>query len=224
MRRAGTRGFTLIELLVVIAILTLLAAILFPVLAQARNAARGISCLSKLKQLGLAHQMYTQDHEDTLPRWYVPGPDSMPRIWTDFLRPYYRDPALLREALALLGEGRPAGWVADYALCAWGPGGDGSAQRPYYRWPGALTVPRDGARPMRRAEVLRPGEVLQIAEGYTLRLGRTVSSAVLWGRHRNGGFNGAFVDGHVGWISERQWARVGWDARGYFRAISAADR
>jgi prepilin-type processing-associated H-X9-DG protein len=77
---------------------------------------------------------------------------------------------------------------------------------------------------MRAAEVLRPGEVLQIAEGYALRLGRTVSSAVLWGRHRNGGFNGAFVDGHVGWISEQQWGRVGRDARGYFRAISAADR
>jgi prepilin-type processing-associated H-X9-DG protein len=77
---------------------------------------------------------------------------------------------------------------------------------------------------MQGAEVVRPAEVLQIAEGYTLHSGVTVSSAVVHGRHRSGGINGAFVDGHAGWISDRQWSRVGRDARGYFRAISAADR
>jgi prepilin-type N-terminal cleavage/methylation domain-containing protein/prepilin-type processing-associated H-X9-DG protein len=224
MRRAGTRGFTLIELLVVIAILTLLAAILFPVLAQARNAARRVSCLAKLKQLGLAHGLYVQDHDDTLPCWHYAGPWNELRVWTDYLRPYYRHPALLQEALPLPSDPRPAGWVSDYALCAWGPGGKGTAQEPYYRWPGALTAPREGARPMRGAEVRRPAEVMQFGEGYTLRTGGTVSSAVLWGRHRNRGFNGAFVDGHVGWVSDRQWTRIGWDARGYFRAVSAADR
>jgi prepilin-type N-terminal cleavage/methylation domain-containing protein/prepilin-type processing-associated H-X9-DG protein len=60
-------GFTLIELLVVIAIIAILAAILFPVFAQAREKARATTCLSNLKQVGLALQMYAQDHEETLP-------------------------------------------------------------------------------------------------------------------------------------------------------------
>jgi len=60
------RGFTLIELLVVIAIIAILAAILFPVFAQAREKARAISCLSNTKQLGLAAMMYTEDYDETL--------------------------------------------------------------------------------------------------------------------------------------------------------------
>src|ERR1019366_244291 len=59
------RGFTLIELLVVIAIIAILAAILFPVFAQARENARKISCVSNLKQIGTAEIMYKQDYEET---------------------------------------------------------------------------------------------------------------------------------------------------------------
>lgn len=61
------KGFTLIELLVVIAIIAILAAILFPVFAQAREKARAISCLSNQKQIGLGLMMYLQDYDETFP-------------------------------------------------------------------------------------------------------------------------------------------------------------
>ncbi len=66
------KGFTLIELLVVIAIIAILAAILFPVFAQAREKGRQTACLSNLKQIGLALQQYTQDYDGVYPnhnRW-----------------------------------------------------------------------------------------------------------------------------------------------------------
>jgi prepilin-type N-terminal cleavage/methylation domain-containing protein len=60
-------AFTLIELLVVIAIIAILAAILFPVFAQAREQARKATCLSNMKQIGLGMQMYVQDYDETFP-------------------------------------------------------------------------------------------------------------------------------------------------------------
>jgi prepilin-type N-terminal cleavage/methylation domain-containing protein len=71
------RGFTLIELLVVIAIIAILAAILFPVFAQARAKARQASCLSNLKQVGTGSAMYTQDYDElVIPEWLNTQPDA----------------------------------------------------------------------------------------------------------------------------------------------------
>ncbi|MEO7717969.1 MAG: prepilin-type N-terminal cleavage/methylation domain-containing protein [Capsulimonas sp.] len=65
------RGFTLIELLVVIAIIAILAAILFPVFAQAREKAREVTCASNMRQIGLCVRMYVQDNDETMPIFYA---------------------------------------------------------------------------------------------------------------------------------------------------------
>jgi prepilin-type N-terminal cleavage/methylation domain-containing protein/prepilin-type processing-associated H-X9-DG protein len=72
-RSERRHGFTLIELLVVIAIIAILAAILFPVFAQAREKARQATCLSNMKQIGLASNMYVQDYDETFPghNWQI---------------------------------------------------------------------------------------------------------------------------------------------------------
>ena len=80
MQMSKRRGFTLIELLVVIAIIAILAAILFPVFARAREKARQTSCLSNLKQLGLGLQMYAQDYDGMIfANCACPGPPLVSR-------------------------------------------------------------------------------------------------------------------------------------------------
>jgi len=92
-RRHG--GFTLIELLVVIAIIAILAAILFPVFAQAREKARSSSCLSNQKQIALAFSMYAQDYDETYPPSFdannlTGGGAGGVAQWDDIVKPYIK--------------------------------------------------------------------------------------------------------------------------------------
>lgn len=89
-RTRPSRGFTLIELLVVIAIIAILAAILFPVFAQARDAARKASCTSNLKQIGLAILMYNQDYDETYPFAAFNPPGQTLIMWYDLVEPYVK--------------------------------------------------------------------------------------------------------------------------------------
>jgi prepilin-type N-terminal cleavage/methylation domain-containing protein/prepilin-type processing-associated H-X9-DG protein len=99
--RRRREGFTLIELLVVIAIIAILAAILFPVFAQAREKARAASCLSNNKQIALAFSMYKQDYDETYPPAItgldtagkgtpVVGANGLPLQWEDSVAPYIK--------------------------------------------------------------------------------------------------------------------------------------
>ncbi len=91
-------GFTLIELLVVIAIIAILAAILFPVFARAREKARQSSCLSNVKQIVLAGMMYAQDYDEKFAHYNISGQyyyeydqDYHPGMWYKTLQPYIKN-------------------------------------------------------------------------------------------------------------------------------------
>ena len=120
-----SRGFTLIELLVVIAIIAILAAILFPVFARARENARRSSCQSNLKQIGLGITQYTQDYDEKLPparNTTTPFPNAP---WHYLVQPYVKSYQLFRcpsntskdpmqdtGGAAALAAGVPAGGIA----------------------------------------------------------------------------------------------------------------
>jgi len=114
-RQTSFRGFTLIELLVVIAIIAILASILFPVFARARENARRASCMSNLKQIGLGIMMYVQDYDEKYPRsvftsaqeppngcWYSSGgctsgsPGNYTWFWEQTIYPYTKSDQLYR--------------------------------------------------------------------------------------------------------------------------------
>jgi prepilin-type N-terminal cleavage/methylation domain-containing protein/prepilin-type processing-associated H-X9-DG protein len=91
--KRALRGFTLIELLVVIAIIAILASILFPVFARARESARQTACRSNVKQVVTALTMYAQDYDEALPLYAapVPGPTY---YWPNAINPYVKNGAL----------------------------------------------------------------------------------------------------------------------------------
>ena len=127
------RAFTLIELLVVIAIIAILAAILFPVFAQAKEAAKKTQCLSNTKQMGTSIQMYLTDYDDTYSQaYYYPNDNSSAggyTHWSGTLQPYiknfdmFRCPSDKSQGLAPtdfvgnnLGYGVPAGQTSQNPL------------------------------------------------------------------------------------------------------------
>jgi prepilin-type N-terminal cleavage/methylation domain-containing protein/prepilin-type processing-associated H-X9-DG protein len=215
---SARRGFTLMELLVVMAIITLLATLLFPVLAQARERARRIACLSQLQQISRAHLLYLDDWDEELPDWRYP---ARPRTevaegfvyWIEYLQPYLRHRAITHDPSAAEPPPPPGEGIrlADYALMTWGPSGFGIAESPHFRWPGP---------PLSLAQVGRPGETISLMDGYT-------ATKITWGfvtRHQHG-VNAAFLDGHARWLALRELYRVDTDGRGfYWHRYAAADR
>jgi prepilin-type N-terminal cleavage/methylation domain-containing protein/prepilin-type processing-associated H-X9-DG protein len=88
------RGFTLIELLVVIAVIAILAAMLFPVFAQAREKARQTACLSNQKNIATAMLLYAQDYDEAIIQTFYnmpSGTNAKLRLWTTHLQPYIKN-------------------------------------------------------------------------------------------------------------------------------------
>lgn len=108
-RRGSRAGFTLIELLVVIAIIAILAAILFPVFAQAREKARSATCLSNGKQIALAISMYSQDYDETFPYSYFPVTNQR---WEDIVNPYIKTGS--RGGIMTCGSAVSAGYAYSF--------------------------------------------------------------------------------------------------------------
>ena len=192
------RGFTLIELLVVIAIIAILAAILFPVFAKAREKARQTACLSNVKQLALAEVQYAQDYDECM----VPTYCVLPTVgFPQLLMPYTKN----SQIFACPSDSTP--WVAytvnlsyisnyyvhvqlDYAGCAPTP-------------MAAVPHPSDtiGFAPNSDGNPAGPGCQLTTGTyGNSYSTGYTPWARVNLTRH-NGGSNYEFVDGHAKWLN-----------------------
>ncbi len=178
------RGFTLIELLVVIAIIAILAAILFPVFARAREKARQTSCLSNVKSLVLGALMYAQDHDEVLPFAHSYGD-----WWYESLEPYLKNTQILT---CPSKRAYPIGYAWNYNGCGYQPGTTWSPTRT-----GAIY---DGCT---LGIYLSPGpsQTIMLADNWVggsssqrLYLYRQIDRRE--GRH-NGTDNYGFVDGHA---------------------------
>jgi prepilin-type N-terminal cleavage/methylation domain-containing protein/prepilin-type processing-associated H-X9-DG protein len=208
MRKQVKFGFTLIELLVVIAIIAILAAILFPVFAKAREKARTASCQSNLKQMALAFQMYTQDYDERFTGWVIPAWDpagcNRPgttywyhHIWYPYVKNWqvFICPSTQRNSGANCNW-----WVNNPEIRAHGTS-YGLNCRAIGCWCRSKTL----------AMIKRPSELFLLVDS-------------VWGCARpwrrpgggcgtdyiephNGGVNVAFFDGHVKWMkSDKFWA------------------
>jgi len=168
----GTKSaFTLIELLVVIAIIAILAAILFPVFAQAREKARQSSCLSNQKQIGLAVMQYIQDYDETFPRMKLavtPAPRQSwaTYTWQDAVGPYVKN-GTISVTWASTNNTPVTLTAGGIWLCPSQP--DGDARNIYGGTDTIFTEENYGngsgpISPTTQAQITRPSEVVLISE------------------------------------------------------------
>jgi len=233
------KGFTLIELLVVIAIISILAAILFPVFARARENARRASCMSNMKQIGLGIMQYTQDYDEHYPlsAVYADQTDaSMPGklfkvstdicsssyciTWADLIYPYVKSSQLF-SCPSVRNSTYPS---YGYSAALGNPTNK-------YKFNFAMYV-SGGAYPTTAlAEVQRPSETYAIVEyNYSAAIWAgpyaqgaaarsTTASTYLRVIPHLGGGNVVYADGHVKWVNAEQFKSIGADTSCHLDSI-----
>ena len=223
------KAFTLIELLVVIAIIAILAAILFPVFARARENARRSSCQSNLKQIGLGIMQYTQDYDEKYPMAFNFG-DNDKQSWDLQAAPYMgikvgtQSASGTPSALIFVcpSDSVPSGYTwanrRTYSM-PWNNTDGGyyndSGQYPAPYIGGPLAVPGDYARGRAMSDVAAPAATLMLVErpwyqnafgngnGATCNSPDQQVAATPQGMGRPihfDGYNYLFIDGHVKWL------------------------
>ena len=195
MRRAG---FTLIELLVVIAIIAILAGILFPVFARAREKARQSSCASNLKQIALGQLMYAQDYDE---RFSGRAKRTIDVPWTTLITPYIKN----SQIFVCPSDSSPhAGWLGSVP-CSYGWNcRAGGADSPSYSM-GEFTKPSE-------TYMYQDHDNMCAKAGATCACGcggvPSLETRIANGCRHNEGANVAFFDGHVKWMKSNLMAVV----------------
>ncbi|MCX7597378.1 MAG: DUF1559 domain-containing protein [Armatimonadetes bacterium] len=212
------RGFTLIELLVVIAIIAILAAILFPVFARAREKARQASCQSNLKQIALGVLMYVQDYDERFPctpGWSCGLPNnSNTSRWYALVQPYIKNAQLFRCPSGASPGGWPlpnppfnggVTWTWDMLSYGQGTWAACSTTPPWekpgyslgeYQYPSQSVLAADAAHHDDGG-----ANAYKIAYARVCAAGCNPSLQLEANTRHNGGANIAFVDGHVKFFS-----------------------
>ena len=205
-------GFTLIELLVVIAIIALLAAILFPVFARARENARRASCQSNLKQIGLGITQYTQDYDEYLPHQHTNNAADYATTtsatashnWVRMTQPYLKSWQIFRCPSSVPSTTQPPNGINEISYLA-----SGVVIR--------LTDPGDSptftyTRPLKLSSIQKPSELISVHERNNYgnqalirpNYGSSANGMQNWllsnddDVHFDGG-NLLYADGHVKW-------------------------